>query len=81
MDVLYILIPLALLLAALIIVVFFWAIKSGQFEDLEGPAWEILMDDDKQRITQDKSSGLADDPLINNKSMIDHDNKTAQQKK
>lgn len=24
----------------------FWAIKSGQFEDMEGPAQRILMDDD-----------------------------------
>jgi cbb3-type cytochrome oxidase maturation protein len=28
----------------------FWAIKSGQFEDLEGPAQRILMDDDDPRI-------------------------------
>jgi len=26
--------------------VFFWAIRSGQFDDLEGPAHRILMDDD-----------------------------------
>lgn len=28
----------------------FWAIKSGQFEDMEGPAQRILMDDDDPRI-------------------------------
>lgn len=28
----------------------FWAIKSGQFEDLEGPAQRILMDDDDAMI-------------------------------
>lgn len=27
-----------------------WAIKSGQFEDMEGPAQRILMDDDDPRI-------------------------------
>lgn len=47
MEVLYILIPTALLLVGVIVVVFFWAVKSGQFDDLEGPAWEILMDDDE----------------------------------
>lgn len=28
----------------------FWAIRSGQFEDMEGPAQRILMDDDDPRI-------------------------------
>lgn len=28
----------------------FWAIKSGQFDDLEGPAQRILMDDDDPMI-------------------------------
>lgn len=49
MEALYILIPTALLLVAVIVAVFFWAVKSGQFDDLEGPAWEILMDDDEQQ--------------------------------
>ena len=30
--------------------VFLWAIRSGQFEDMEGPAHRILMDDDDPRI-------------------------------
>lgn len=30
----------------LIVVGVFWSIKSGQFDDLEGPAERILMDDD-----------------------------------
>ena len=47
MEALYILIPTALILVGVIVVVFFWAVKSGQFDDLEGPAWEILMDDDE----------------------------------
>lgn len=44
------------LLAGAVVMVFiagigiFWAIKSGQFEDLEGPAQRILMDDDDPRI-------------------------------
>jgi len=47
MEILYLLVPLALLLVALIIVIFFWAVRSGQFDDLEGPAHRIIMDDDK----------------------------------
>jgi nitrogen fixation-related uncharacterized protein len=29
---------------------FIWAVKTGQFDDLEGPAYRILMDDDDPRI-------------------------------
>lgn len=32
----------------------FWAIRSGQFEDMEGPAQRILMDDDDPRIPTNK---------------------------
>ena len=47
MDILYLLIPLSLLLVFCIGVVFWWSLKSGQFDDLEGPAYRILMDDDR----------------------------------
>ncbi|HNQ04475.1 MAG TPA: cbb3-type cytochrome oxidase assembly protein CcoS [Thiobacillaceae bacterium] len=46
MEILYLLIPLSLVFVVLIAVVFLWAVKSGQFEDLEGPAHRILMDED-----------------------------------
>ncbi len=46
MEILYLLIPLSLVLVAAIAVVFWYALKSGQFEDLEGPAHRILMDED-----------------------------------
>lgn len=47
MNILYLLIPISLVMIGLIIGVFLWAIKSGQFDDLEGPGHEILMDNDK----------------------------------
>lgn len=47
MDVLYLLIPLSLVLVAVIAVVFWHALKGGQFDDLEGPAFKILLDDDR----------------------------------
>lgn len=47
MDILYVLIPLSLVFVAVIAGVFLWAVKSGQFEDMEGPAHRILMDDDE----------------------------------
>jgi len=46
MDILYLLIPLSLVFVAVIAIVFLWAVKSGQFEDMEGPAHRILMDDE-----------------------------------
>ncbi|MCK5002782.1 MAG: cbb3-type cytochrome oxidase assembly protein CcoS [Gammaproteobacteria bacterium] len=46
MESLYLLVPLALIIAAGIVWVFLWAVKSDQFEDLEGPAHRIIMDDD-----------------------------------
>ena len=46
MDILYLLIPLSLVFVAVIAYVFLWAVKNGQFEDMEGPAHRILMDDE-----------------------------------
>lgn len=50
MDILYLLIPLGLVLLGFAIWAFMWAVRSGQFDDLEGPAHRILMDDDDPRI-------------------------------
>lgn len=49
MDVLLYLIPAALLLGLLGLGAFLWALKSGQFEDLDGAAHRILFDDDGDR--------------------------------
>ena len=49
MEVVYLLIPLSLILLGLITWALFWAVRSGQFEDLEGPAHRILMDDDSAK--------------------------------
>jgi cbb3-type cytochrome oxidase maturation protein len=46
MDILYLLIPLSLVLVFGIGTVFWWAVHSGQFDDLEGPAHRVLMDND-----------------------------------
>jgi cbb3-type cytochrome oxidase maturation protein len=47
MNVLIYLIPAALFLGALGLGAFLWAVKSGQFEDLDGAAHRILIDDDE----------------------------------
>lgn len=48
MDVLIYLIPAALFLGALGLGAFLWAVKSGQFEDLDGAAHRILIDDEDE---------------------------------
>lgn len=46
MSIIYILIPLAIIIVSLAIGIFFWAVKSNQFEDLERHGYSILFDDD-----------------------------------
>jgi cbb3-type cytochrome oxidase maturation protein len=48
MDIIYLLLPVALIIVLVIIGIFFWAVRSDQFDDLEGPAYRILMDDDDE---------------------------------
>ena len=52
MDIIYLLLPVALIIVIIIIAIFFWAVKSDQFEDMEGPAYRILMDDDDKEGTK-----------------------------
>lgn len=47
MSILLLMLPLSLLLLALAVGMFFWAVRSGQFDDLETPAMRILLDDDE----------------------------------
>ena len=50
MSILYLLIPLAVVLMAIAIAFFLWTVRTGQYDDLEGPAHRILMDDDDPMI-------------------------------
>lgn len=52
MESLYLLIPFSVLLVFVIGVIFWWSLKSGRMEDLEGPAYRILMDDDAPTAEQ-----------------------------
>lgn len=46
MEILYLLIPLSVILVFCIGIAFWWSLRSGQYDDLEGPGYRILMDDD-----------------------------------
>ena len=46
MSSLAILVPISLLLFALAVIGFLWAVEKRQFDDLDTPAWRVLLDDD-----------------------------------
>lgn len=52
MNGLALLIPIALGLGAIGLVAFFWAMRQGQFEDLDGAAHRILIDDEDEENTE-----------------------------
>ena len=53
MKIVMVLVPLMLILVALGIWLFSWAVKNGQYDDLEGPAHRILYDDDEDKIPEE----------------------------
>jgi cbb3-type cytochrome oxidase maturation protein len=50
MDAIYILLPAALFLGLIGLGLMIWAVRSGQFDDMEGPSYRILFDDDQDMI-------------------------------
>ena len=68
MDILYLLIPVSIIFVVIIASVFVWSVKSGQYDDMEGPAHKILMDNDSiQPMEQDgKQNSTTDDDTTEN---------------
>ncbi|MCC9001936.1 MAG: cbb3-type cytochrome oxidase assembly protein CcoS [Candidatus Competibacter sp.] len=64
MRILYLLIPMALGIVGVALWAFLWAVRTGQFDDLEGPAHRILMDDDDPRLPRRQQS-YDDDKSLN----------------
>ncbi len=64
MEVILVLVPIALFVVAVMILAFWWAARSGQFDDLEGPAHRILMDEER-RIEPDYKD---ENPQAHNKA-------------
>lgn len=65
MIILLLLIPLSLMLLVMAIAAFVWAVKRGQFDDLDTPALDILVDDDaplpnESSVTETRRSDDAD---------------------
>jgi cbb3-type cytochrome oxidase maturation protein len=60
MDILFLLIPLSVVLVFLIGAVFWLALKGGQFDDLESPGLDVVLDEDLQQ-TLPESGTTSDD--------------------
>ena len=57
MSILYVLIPLAVVMLALAVWALIWAIRNGQFDDLETHGWSVVLDDDQKPppVSEDES--------------------------
>lgn len=60
MNILLALIPISLALLGLAIWAFVWAVRKGQYDDLDTPALDILVDDDKPLPATGSRRGSAD---------------------
>jgi len=67
MDILYLLIPLSLVLVFVIAALFWWSLKNGQYEDLEGPGYRVLMDDDQSDVPAKRSTVDSDQSAAGDK--------------
>lgn len=56
MEILYVLVPLSVVLVTIAIGIFFWAINSEQFDDLDTPAWRILNDEEHSKARSSADS-------------------------
>jgi cbb3-type cytochrome oxidase maturation protein len=57
MDILFLLIPLSVVLVFLIGAVFWLALKGGQFDDLESPGLEVVLDEETQPSSPESATG------------------------
>ena len=69
MTMLYVLIPLAVVLLAVAIWAMLWAIKTGQFDDLDSHGWSVVLDDDQ------KPPPIEDDETENTEPQDNHGEK------
>jgi cbb3-type cytochrome oxidase maturation protein len=52
MNILLVLVPISLILLGVAIAAFAWAVRKGQYDDLDTPALDILVDDDRPRAAR-----------------------------
>lgn len=49
MEILHLMVPIAIILVVIAIVIFFWAVRTGQFDDLERQGYSVLLDEDNEQ--------------------------------
>jgi len=65
MSILYLLLPIALVFLTLAVIIFFWAIKNGQYDDLQSQALKVVIEDHLQpKNEKDKPIHVKDDEVI-----------------
>jgi cbb3-type cytochrome oxidase maturation protein len=60
MSLVSVLIPVTMLLVGFGLWAFFWAVRTGQFDDLDIPAWEILVGEQSDAAAADAAAAAAD---------------------
>lgn len=65
MNVLYVLVPVALVLAALGVLAFRWAVNNGQYDDLDSPAYRMLIDDESTKRAGNTAPSESELPKLN----------------
>jgi cbb3-type cytochrome oxidase maturation protein len=68
MEILLLLVPVSVLLVFVIGAVFWWSVRSGQFDDLDGPAHRILADDDTSDVIPPVAPG-GDAPSVPHRAL------------
>lgn len=68
MSIIYVLIPIAMIFVSIAVIVFFWAVKSNQYDDLDREAVNILFDEDIPLIAASR-----DTKAMSNESNQTHD--------
>ena len=61
MEIVILLVPLAILLVALGVAAFLWALRRGQFDDLDSPQWRVVFDDQQERAGKKDKEPHTDD--------------------
>ncbi len=56
MNIIFIMIPMAIVLIAVAVAFFFWATNNKQFDDLDSPAYRILLDDERDAVMKSAHS-------------------------
>ena len=64
MSIIYVLIPIAMIFVAIAVLVFFWAVKSNQYDDLDREAVNILFDEDVVNVKQFQKQKLKHQKIL-----------------